>query len=120
MSNYPLLHITLSEKIKKLNRPTEYPAFVLPYAQINDDKDNQIIHRANTIARDWKQAFGEGYGNDYAYGLHRVYSEAMNDENKLNKLTRNYIKNNFKDEKSFKCYYMNHKNAPKSSIDENF
>lgn len=95
--------------------------FFVTYGQRNDDKDNQIIKYANDITRRWKQSFGDdNYGNDYAFGLYQTYSEIVNKESKLNQLTQDYILHNFKDEASFRCYYMKHKNAPKSSLNKQF
>lgn len=121
MSNLKFLQITLQEKMKSNSQDTvELPEFILTYAQRNDDKDNQVIDYANKIARQWKQLFSKSYGNDYAFGLHVTYSEVVEGNSKLNKLTQDYIKHNFKDETCFRRYFMNHKNAPNSSLDVKF
>ena len=123
MSNSKFLQLTLQEKMKSndnLLDIVELPEFVLTYAQRNDDKDNQVIDYAKMIARQWKQMFNGRYGNDYAFGLYRTYSEVVDGNSKLNRLTQDYIKQNFKDEISFRCYFMNHKNAPKSPFDKRF
>ena len=123
MDNSKFLQLTLNEKTKSTNNPSnpEAPSeFVLPYAQRNDDKDNQIIDHAQMIARQWGQMFSKSYGNDYAFGLYRTHSEVMEGNSKLNKLTQDYIKKNFKDETCFRRYFMNHKNSPKSPFDDIF
>ena len=123
MDNSRLLQITLNEKIKRFNNPSNaevIPELILPYAQRNDDKDNQIIDHAQMIARQWGQMFSKSYGNDYAFGLYRTHSEVMDGNSKLNKLTQDYIKQNFKDETCFRRYFMNHKNSPKSPFDDIF
>lgn len=123
MNNSSFLQLTLNEKMRNYNNsshPTDWDDSVLPLAQRNDDKDNQIIDHANMIARQWKQMFSKSYGNDYAFGLYSTYSEVMDDNSKLNKLTQDYIKQNFKDETCFRRYFMNHKNSPKSPFDDRF
>ncbi len=121
MNNSKFSQLTLHEKIKSYNNPfnaAELPDFVLSYAQRNDDKDNQVIDYSKSIARQWKQMFTNSYGNDYAFGLFRTYSEVMDGNSKLNKLTQDYIKQNFKDETCFRRYFMNHKNAPQLPLDQ--
>ena len=91
MDNSKLLQITLNEKIKRFNDSSNAEGlseFILPYAQRNDDKDNQIIDHAQMIARQWKQMFSKSYGNDYAFGLYRTHLEVMDGNSKLNKLTQ--------------------------------
>lgn len=119
MDNSKLLQLTLNEKIKRFKNHSnveDLPEFTLPYSQRNDDKDNQIIDYAQMIAWQCKHMFSKSYGNDYAFGLYRTYSEVMEGNSKLNKLTQDYIKQNFKDEPCFRRYFMNHKNSPKSFL----
>lgn len=54
MDNSKFLQTTLNEKIKRFNNHSnaeDISEFILPYAQRNDDKDNQIIDYAKMIAR---------------------------------------------------------------------
>lgn len=123
MDNSKFLQTTLNEKIKRFNNHSnaeDISEFILPYAQRNDDKDNQIIDYAKMIARQWGQMFSKSYGNDYAFGLFRTYSEVMDGTSKLNKLTQDYIKQNFKDETCFRRYFMNHRKSPKYPFYKSF
>lgn len=92
----------------------------ITYGQRNVNLDDQIIHYANGIAQDWRRNFGEDkYGNDYAFGLYQTFNEVKSGQSRLNKRTQEYVNQNFKNEQSFRCYYMQHKNSPKSDLGVN-
>lgn len=121
MANNKFLELTRSGKLKGNTSFNDFSDtsenFFITLGQRNDDKDNQIISHANKISDEVKQRYGENKSG-FAFGLYMTYTEIVNEESKMNKLTQEYVKHNFKDEPSFRCYFMRHKNAPKFPLDE--
>ncbi len=104
-----------------INRNLDGAIQKITLGQSNVNMDDQIIRYANGIAQDWRRNFGEDkYGNDYAFGLYQTYNEVMVDhKTKLSKMAQEYVEKNFKDEQSFRSYFMKHERSPKFDLDIN-